>query len=76
MKKKMVRYTLDTLPPLTDAQRAHLRALAGRRDTDIDTSDIPKMTDGAVEECQAWLLLSSDEAADNRTRRCRCVGLA
>ena len=45
MKKKMVRYTLDTLPPLTDAQRAHLRALAGRRDADIDTSDIPEMTD-------------------------------
>jgi uncharacterized protein (DUF4415 family) len=45
MKKKMVRYTLDTLPPLTDERRAHLRALAGRRDTDIDTSDIPEMTD-------------------------------
>ncbi|HXJ92366.1 MAG TPA: hypothetical protein VMT20_05740 [Terriglobia bacterium] len=25
MKKKMVRYTLDTLPLLTDAQRAHFR---------------------------------------------------
>ena len=45
MKKKMIRYTLDTLPPLADAQRAHLRALVTRRDSDIDTSDISEMTD-------------------------------
>ena len=28
MKKKVVNYTLDTLPPLTDAQRKHLEGLA------------------------------------------------
>jgi uncharacterized protein (DUF4415 family) len=45
MKKRMVSYTLDTLPPLTDAQRANLKKLAARRDSEIDTSDIPEMTD-------------------------------
>jgi len=45
MKKRMVSYTLETLPPLTDRQRADLRALAARPDSEIDTSDIPEMTD-------------------------------
>jgi len=36
---------LATLPPLTDAQRAHLKTLAARPDSEIDTSDIPEMTD-------------------------------
>jgi len=45
MKKKMVRYTLETLPPLTDAQRANLKALSARPDSDIDTSDTPVLTD-------------------------------
>ena len=45
MKRKMVRYTLETLPPLTDAQRANLKTLSARPDHEIDTSDIPVMTD-------------------------------
>ena len=45
MKKKMVRYTLKSLPPLTDAQRANLKALAARPASEIDTSDIPVLTD-------------------------------
>jgi uncharacterized protein (DUF4415 family) len=45
MKKKMVRYTLETLPPLTDAQRANLKALSARPASEIDTSDIPVLTD-------------------------------
>lgn len=45
MKKKIVSYTLDTLPPLTDADRAKLKALAARPDSEIDTSDIPEMSD-------------------------------
>ncbi len=36
---------LNNLPPLTDAQRAELAALAARPDHDIDLSDIPEMTD-------------------------------
>jgi uncharacterized protein (DUF4415 family) len=47
MKKKMVRYTLDTLPPLTNAQRANLKALAARPVSEIDTSDIPVLSDAA-----------------------------
>jgi uncharacterized protein (DUF4415 family) len=45
MKKKMVSFTLDTLPPLTAAQLANLTALAARPDSEIDTSDIPELTD-------------------------------
>ncbi len=45
MKTKMVSYTLETLPPLTEARRASLKALASRPDSEIDLSDIPEMTD-------------------------------
>jgi uncharacterized protein (DUF4415 family) len=41
----MVRYTLETLPQLTEAQIAGLDALAARPDSEIDFSDIPEMTD-------------------------------
>src|ERR1039457_7692458 len=44
MKTKMVSYTPETLPPLTRADRAKLKALAARPDSEIDTSDIPEMT--------------------------------
>jgi uncharacterized protein (DUF4415 family) len=45
MKTKMVSYTLDKLPRLTKARRAKLKALATRPDSEIDTSDIPEMTE-------------------------------
>jgi uncharacterized protein (DUF4415 family) len=44
MTTQMVSYTLETLPPLTEAQRANLRALAARPDSEIDFSDIPELT--------------------------------
>jgi uncharacterized protein (DUF4415 family) len=42
----MVSHTLETLPPLTEAQKASLRKLAARPDSEIDTSDIPVLTPG------------------------------
>ena len=45
MKTKMVSHTPETLPPLTKAERAKLKALAARPDSEIDTGDIPEMTD-------------------------------
>ncbi len=45
MKTKMVSYTLETLPPMTEARHARLRALGARPDSEIDFSDIPEMTD-------------------------------
>jgi len=45
MKTKMVSYRPETLPPLTKADRRKLKALAARPDSEIDTSDIPEMTD-------------------------------
>jgi hypothetical protein len=40
-KTKMVSYTLDTLPPMTDARFEELKALAARPDSEIDFSDSP-----------------------------------
>jgi uncharacterized protein (DUF4415 family) len=45
MKTKIVSYTLETLPPLTKAQLANLKRLAARPDREIDTSDIPELTE-------------------------------
>jgi uncharacterized protein (DUF4415 family) len=45
MKTKMARHTLESLPPLTEAQQAHLRALAARPESEIDVSDIPVLSD-------------------------------
>ncbi|HWW15963.1 MAG TPA: hypothetical protein VN310_14980 [Candidatus Dormibacteraeota bacterium] len=45
MKTKIVSYAPETLPLLTKADRAKLKALAVRPDSEINTSDIPEMTD-------------------------------
>lgn len=50
MSTKTVSYTLDTLPPLTEAQRQHLAALAAQPDDQIDLSDIPELTDAQLAE--------------------------
>lgn len=47
MSNKVVAYDLDTAnpPPLTEAQRAELAALASMSDDDIDLSDMPEKLD-------------------------------
>jgi uncharacterized protein (DUF4415 family) len=45
MKTKMVSYTLDTLPPISDARLEEMKALAERPDSEIDFSDNPEITD-------------------------------
>jgi uncharacterized protein (DUF4415 family) len=45
MKPKMLSYTLETLPKLTEKDLAELEALAARPDSEIDLSDAPEMTD-------------------------------
>lgn len=47
MSKKTVRHEVELaqLPPLTEAQRAELTALAARPDGDIDYSDLPPLTE-------------------------------
>jgi uncharacterized protein (DUF4415 family) len=45
MKTKIVSYSLDTLPPLTEAQLTNLKRLAAGPDREIDTSDAPELTD-------------------------------
>lgn len=49
---KKVEHTLDTLPPLTEAQKDDLKRLAALPDAEIDTSDIPELTDAQLAEMQ------------------------
>lgn len=49
---KKVEHTRDTLPPLTEAQKADLKRLAAMPDAEIDTSDIPELTDAQLAEMQ------------------------
>lgn len=50
MSRKTVSYTLDTLPPLTEAQRRHLDALAARPDDPADLGDMPELTEAELAE--------------------------
>ena len=45
MKAKMVRYTLETLPKITDERLAEMKRFAERPDSEIDTGDIPELTE-------------------------------
>ena len=45
---KTVKHTRDTLPPLTEAQKNNLKRLAAKPDDEIDTSDIPELTDALL----------------------------
>lgn len=44
---KIVRHELDPAnpPPLTEAQKAEIAALKARPEDDVDTSDIPELTE-------------------------------
>jgi len=46
MDKKFVRFNIDLSnpPPLTEQQKAEIKALAERPDSEIDYSDIPPLT--------------------------------
>ena len=52
MKTKTVSYTPDTLPSLTEAQQAHLKALATRPESEIDYSDISALTDEQLQHAR------------------------
>jgi uncharacterized protein (DUF4415 family) len=39
------KYAMNTLPTLTEADRARLKALAAKPDSEIDTSEIPEWPD-------------------------------
>ena len=45
MPTKIVSYSLETLPELTEEDIASLEALAARPDSEIDLSDIPELTE-------------------------------
>ncbi|MER9417295.1 BrnA antitoxin family protein [Mesorhizobium sp. M0306] len=45
--RKIVRHEFDPAnpPPLTEAQKAEITALKARPESDVDTSDIPELTE-------------------------------
>ena len=45
---KKVEHTRDTLPPLTEAQKADLERLAALPDAEIDTGAMPQLTDAQL----------------------------
>ena len=47
MKKQMVEHVVDlaNLPPLTDEQKVEIAALRAMTDDEVDTSDIPPLSD-------------------------------
>ncbi len=45
---KTVRYTPDTLPPLTEDRKKALKRLSALPDDQIDTSDIPVLADESL----------------------------
>jgi len=50
MKKKEVRHTPDTLPPLTDVRHEQLKKLADMSDDQINYDNIPKLTEVQLAE--------------------------
>ena len=44
MSGKIVSYTRETLPPITDEDRARMHALMERPESEIDTNDVPELT--------------------------------
>jgi len=51
---KMVRYKQGELPSLTERQKAELKALSEKPDSEIDCSDIPELDDGFWERSVLW----------------------
>lgn len=49
---KTVKRIVDTLPPLSEAQKDDLKRLAAMSDDQIDTVDIPELTDAQLAEMQ------------------------
>ena len=47
---KTVDYTSETLPPLTAAQKRNLERLEASTDEQIDTSDLPELTEAQLAE--------------------------
>jgi uncharacterized protein (DUF4415 family) len=45
---KKIKHTLDTLPPLTEAQKDNLKRLATMPDDEINYDDIPKLTEAQL----------------------------
>jgi|TARA_R110002124_G_scaffold191258_2_gene358709 uncharacterized protein (DUF4415 family) len=52
MTNKLIERKIDSLPPLTEAQKADLERLAAMPDAEIDYSDIPKLTDAQLDGMQ------------------------
>jgi uncharacterized protein (DUF4415 family) len=50
MKTKMVRYSGENVPELTEADMERLQALAKRPESEIDFSDVPEVSDEQMKD--------------------------
>ncbi|EOO3143672.1 hypothetical protein E9G45_RS25555, partial [Escherichia coli] len=66
----MVEYTLDTLPELTEERRKELAKLDALPADQIDTSDIPELTDKQWASAVRGRFLPPDEDADYSAPEC------
>ena len=73
---KTVKHRRDTLPPLTEAQKNNLKRLAAKPDNEIDTSDIPELTDAQLAKDETARALPSSQVAEHDPSGIRCAGLA
>jgi hypothetical protein len=73
--KTTASYTMKTLPTLTKAERAKLRALAVKTDSEIDTSEIPEWTDAQWKNAVRGKFYRPNKKTDYGEGGCRCVGL-
>ena len=55
MKSKMVSYTLETLPPISQERLEEMKKMANRPDSEIDTSDIPECTEAQFKNAKRGL---------------------
>ena len=72
MKSKMVSYTMETVPRMTDERAAEIKAMIDSPDYEIDFSDIPELTDEQLKNAvRGTLLPPRQEASDRPPRRGR-----
>ena len=65
----MTSYTLSTLPPLTEAQEANLKALGARPESEINYTDIPELTEEQRKSAQRGVFYLVGEASNHTVKR-------
>ena len=65
----MTRYTLNTLPPLTETQENNLKGLAAHPESEIDYSDSPELTEEQWKSARRSVFYLGGEASNHTVKR-------